>query len=374
MRRWIISFVIGLVGLPLLLRFIELDDGFVVLVFGQTTVEMPLWFVFVCMLLFSVASYYLARAVRILLLSPRLMNRWFSRRGKAKTRNLTVSGFLSLLEGNWTVAGRDLLKAADKSESPVINYLLAARARLENDDLAGAEALLNKAEEAMPEARIAIGIYHAQLLQQVDLHDNAHTIIAALAAEKPKHAMLQKMLMASYRQRGEAQKVLGLYPTLQKQKLLSAGEMEKLLRETCLQIVEQAPNIEALEKHWSLFPPMAHQNPAIVGAYCSALLRANGDIAAEELLRKTLAKHWQSELVTLYGQARATDPLKQLQTAEQWLKHHPQDDELMLALARISQRNQLWAKARDYYQDYIRRTHSAQAQQEMARLPLLQPI
>lgn len=374
MRRWIISFVIGLVGLPLLLRLIELDDGFAVLVFGQTTVEMPLWFVFVCMLLFSLASYYVARAIRILLISPRLMNRWFSKRGRAKTRNLTVSGFLSLLEGNWTAAGRDLLKAADKAEAPVLNYLLAARARLENDDLVGAETLLSKAEEAAPEARIAIGIYHAQLLQQVDLHDNAHTILASLAAEKPKHAMLQKMLMASYRQRGEAQKVLGLFPTLQKQKILSHTELEKTLCETCLQIVEQAPNTDDLEKHWALFPPMAHHNTTIVGAYCRALLRTGGDIVAEELLRKTLTKHWQGDLVALYGQVRAADTLKQLQTAEHWLKHHSQEDELFLALARISQRNQLWAKARDYYQDYIQRTHSPQAQQEMARLPLMQPV
>ena len=57
MRRWIISFIIGLLGLPLLLRLIELDDGFVLLVFGQTNVEMPLWFVFASMLLFSIVSY-----------------------------------------------------------------------------------------------------------------------------------------------------------------------------------------------------------------------------------------------------------------------------------------------------------------------------
>lgn len=80
------------------------------------------------------------------------MNRWFNRRGVARTHNLTVKGFLSLLEGNWSAASRDLLKAADKSPAPILNYLLAARARLENDDLSGAETLLEKATEMMPEA------------------------------------------------------------------------------------------------------------------------------------------------------------------------------------------------------------------------------
>ncbi len=374
MRRWIISFIIGLLGLPLLLRLIELDDGFVVLVFGQTTVEMPLWFVFASMLLFSIVSYYAARSMHMVWRTPRLMNRWFNKRGQTKTRNLTVSGFLSLLEGNWTAAGRDLLKAADKSEAPILNYLLAARARLENDDLSGAEALLNKAEESMPEARVAIGIYHAQMLQQIDLHENAHAIICALATEKPKHAMLQKLLMTSYRQRGEAQKVLGLFPTLHKQKLLPPAEMEKILRDTCVQIIEQAPNADALTKHWALFPASAQQDLTVIAHYCRVLLRNHDDVTAEELLRKTLAKRWQTELVTLYGQACANDALKQLQTAEQWLKHHADEDELQLALARISQRNQLYAKSRDYYLDYIRRTHSTTAQQELKLLPVTQHV
>lgn len=371
MRRWIISFILGLLGLPLLLRLIELDDGFAVLVFGQTTVEMPMWFVFASMLLFAVLCYYLARSLRILLLTPRLMNRWFNRRGQTRTHNLSVRGFVALLEGNWTAASRDLLKAADKSPTGLINYLLAARAKLENNDLAGAEALLEKATALMPEARVGIGIYHAQLLLQVDMPDQAHGIVAALAAERPRHALLQKMLMASYRQRGEAQKVLALFPTLQKQKLFNNNELEQLLRDTCIQIVEQANTAEALEKHWALFPPLAQQSTPIVAAYCKALLRVGRPDTAEVCLRKLLPKRWRTELVTLYGLAKGQDPLAQLRTAEQWLKQHPEDDALLLALARISAHNRLWAKARDYYLDCIRRTHDVEAERELAALPVV---
>lgn len=371
MRRWIISFVLGLLGLPVLLRLMELDDGFAVLVFGQTTVEMPMWFVFASMLLFAIVCYYLARALRILLLSPRLMNRWFARRGHARTHNLSVQGFISLLEGNWTAASRDLLKAADKSPTAVMNYLLAARAKLENDDLAGAETLLEKATELMPEAKVGIGIYHAQLLLQVEMYDQAHTIVSTLAAERPKHALLQKMLMASYRQRGEAQKVLALFPTLQKQKLLTSSELELLLRDTCVQIVEQADTADALEKHWALFPPLAQQSPHIVAAYCRALLRVGQGSTAEAQLRKLLPKQWHADLVTLYGLAAGQDSLGQLKIAEGWLKQHPEDDALSLALARISARNRLWAKSRDYYLTHIRRTHSTEAQQELAKLPVV---
>jgi uncharacterized protein HemY len=167
MRRWILLFVAGLIGLPLLLRVIALDDSFVVFVFGQTTIEMPLWFVAAAAVLAAVVGYYAVRFVQAVFFTPRRINRWMNRRNQRKVHDLTLRGYLSLLEGSWSAASRDLQKAADKSDNAVLNYLLAAKARIENNDLSAAEALLRKAEETLPEARTPISVYQAQLLQQI---------------------------------------------------------------------------------------------------------------------------------------------------------------------------------------------------------------
>ncbi|MEZ5435162.1 MAG: heme biosynthesis HemY N-terminal domain-containing protein [Pseudomonadales bacterium] len=130
MRRWILLFVAGLIGLPLLLRVIALDDSFVVFVFGQTTVEMPLWFVVAAMVLLALVGYYGARFLAAVIFTPRRISRWMSRRNQRKVQDLTLRGYLSLLEGSWSAASRDLQKAADKSDSAVLNYLLAAKAKM----------------------------------------------------------------------------------------------------------------------------------------------------------------------------------------------------------------------------------------------------
>ncbi len=237
---------------------------------------------------------------------------------------------MSLLEGNWSTASRDLQKAADKSDNAVLNYLLAAKARIENSDLASAENLLRKAEEMLPEARTPISIYQAQLLQQIGVPEKAHEILEILAAEHPRHAYVQKLLVDSYRQRGETETVL---------QILSKQHRQKPL-----------------------------QDVAMISELCRLQISHGNGVAAEELLRKKLAKQWLPEWVSLYGNAAAQDGIQQLQTAEKWLKEHPQDPALQLALAHICQRNQLWAKARDYYESYLRLQKDEQAAKELVQL------
>lgn len=330
MRRWILLFVAGLIGLPLLLRFIALDDSFVVLVFGQTTVEMPLWFVVAAMLLASVMGVYATRFFLTVVFTPRRINRWMNRRNQRKVQDLTLSGYLSLLEGSWSAASRDLQKAADKSDNAVLNYLLAAKARIENSDLAGAETLLRKAEEMLPEARTPISVYQAQLLQQIGVPEKAHEILETLAAENPRHAHIQKLLVDSYRQRGDTETVL---------RILSSQHRQKPLQDT-----------------------------SMISELCRLQNSHGNGAATEELLRKKLAKQWLPEWVALYGQAAGADGIQQLQTAEKWLKEHSQDAALHLALAHICQRNHLWAKARDYYESYLCIQKDEQAAKELVQL------
>jgi HemY protein len=330
MRRWIIVFLVGLLGLPLILRVIELDNSFAVLVLGETTVEMPLWFVVASMFLLGVGSYFLARILRAMLLAPKRINRWIDRRAQRKVHDLTLRGFLASLEGNWTAASRDLQKAAEKSDTAVLNYLLAARTRVENDDLASAEMLIRKAEQLLPDAQLPIGIYQAQLLQQAGVPEKAHDILQDLASQNPRHVYLQKLLINSYRQRGDSQKVL---------QMLSQQHRQKPL-----------------------------QDMALLTELCRLQILHGAGAQAEEILRKQLARQWRAEWVRLYGQAVGQDGVKQLQFAEKCLKDHPQDSELVLALARICQNNHLWAKARDYYEAYLQQQANPDINMELVRL------
>ena len=58
----------------------------------------------------------------------------------------------------------------------------------------------------------------------------------------------------------------------------------------------------------------------------------------------------------------------QLQTAEAWLKDHPNDPSLLLTLGRLCLQTSLWGKARDYLESSLRVQRNPEACAELARL------
>jgi HemY protein len=54
--------------------------------------------------------------------------------------------------------------------------------------------------------------------------------------------------------------------------------------------------------------------------------------------------------------------------AESWLAAHPDEPELLLCLGRLSARDKLWGKARDYFESSYRLQRSAEVCAELGRL------
>ena len=99
------------------------------------------------------------------------------------------------------------------------------------------------------------------------------------------------------------------------------------------------------------------------------LLAAAGDEAqAETLLRKVLRNHWSDELIHLYGRICGTKPDEQLLVAERWLQDRPNNPDLLLALGRLSLRNELWGKAREYFETSLHLRRSQETLAELSRL------
>jgi HemY protein len=57
-----------------------------------------------------------------------------------------------------------------------------------------------------------------------------------------------------------------------------------------------------------------------------------------------------------------------LSRAEGWLADHPKEPQLLLCLGRLSARDELWGKARDYFENAYRLEKSAEICAELGRL------
>lgn len=126
--------------------------------------------------------------------------------------------------------------------------------------------------------------------------------------------------------------------------------------------------LQSLNRAWQQLTSAQRQEPQLVLAYAEQLRQLGAGAEAEEALRTAIKRKYESHLARLYGLVRGSDPSRQLQTAEHWLKEHADDPGLLLTLGRLCLQNSLWGKARDYLESSLRLQRNPETCAELARL------
>jgi len=169
-------------------------------------------------------------------------------------------------------------------------------------------------------------------------------------------------------------KLAGLLPQLRKRKLLSPDQLRDLESSCYRNLLQQsvasgdAPSVDDLHGIWQRVPSDLKQEDEMLQAYTGLLLRAGDHATAEKVILRALKQQWHPALVRQFGYVEKTDLPKQLALAENWLSSHPEDPELLLCLGRLSARNKLWGKARDYFESSYRLQRSPEICAELGRL------
>ena len=96
--------------------------------------------------------------------------------------------------------------------------------------------------------------------------------------------------------------------------------------------------------------------------------QAVAQTGAAKAIEHALRKNWSDDLVKRYGELDFASPQRQLLSAESWIQDRPGNAELLLALGRIAMRNELWGKAKEYFETSIDVAASAEAHGELSRL------
>jgi HemY protein len=107
-------------------------------------------------------------------------------------------------------------------------------------------------------------------------------------------------------------------------------------------------------------------------AYLRALLTTGESAEAIRLLTKYIKYQWSDRLVELLGYIDNQDAAEQILLLEGWVKDRPKNVNLMLTLGRLSLRNKLWGKAREYFESALHFSNntgsSAEINAELGRL------
>ncbi|NMT63242.1 heme biosynthesis HemY N-terminal domain-containing protein [Marinobacter orientalis] len=359
---------------------LQYDLGYIRISLGNYLVETNFWIGLALLVLLVVGSVMALNLFRRLRHGTGMVAGWIARSSERRARRRTTQGLLALAEGNWPRARKLLTSSAEHADTPLINYLAAAQASFETGDHEAVDELLRKAFESTPGSDMAVGITQAQLQLAGNRLEQALATLLRLRKQAPHHPFVLKLLKNTYVRLEDWRELSRLLPEIRKRNLMEGEELAELERlvwhnllqnaaEECRrQSDDHSVSLEPLTRLWDELPGFLRRDEHTIREYARLLARLGDEAQAETLLRKVLRNHWGDDLINLYGRVKGQKPDEQLLIAEQWLKDRPNNPELLLALGRLSLRNELWGKAREYFETSLRLRRSRETMAELGRL------
>ena len=345
------------------------DPGYFLASYGDWSVESSLSIFILALTITIFVSYFTLRLLFGTLHIPGRVAYWRRHRRSLRARAATNRGLLALAEGDWPRAERFLKRFADSSDTPLLNYLGAARAAQKQGADGRRDQYLSQAFQSMPDAELAVGLTQAEVQLSSDQAEQALATLRHLRTIAPKHGYVLHLLRKIYERLESWDDLLELMPELTRQHLLDSKQAEALTQRIYRQRLQQAAvRIDTLQQCWDETPKALRHSAEMLHDYAKLLIEVGGHGEAEIHLHDYLIKQWDPQLIRLYGQVKGDNPARQLSTAEKWLgeyEHHP---EQLLAVARIAFHNKLWGKGRSYLEASIGFEPRAESYCELGQL------
>lgn len=350
------------------------DPGYVLVSYDGATLQTSLWLMLIAISLTVLLIFWFVRLLGFVFTSGGNLNIWRTKKRSARARSQTIKGLINLAEGNWLRASRYLSVSAESSDTPLLNYLGAARAVHEMDDPVKRDEYLRIAYENTPEAHLAVGITQAQL----QLSRGQWEQCLATLKRLPGKPYVLKMLKQVYLELKDWQSLWRILPDVRKSKLESSEELDRLEIKVAARLLTEllangdlensSASIELARKIWKKVAPLSKKDDSLINLYVRCLFRMDAEQEAERLVKSSMKADWSDKLVELYGTLVGKDQQARLKTAESWLKKHQHNAKLMTCLGRLSLSNNEKDKAKQYFRSSLELSKSSDALRELGRL------
>ncbi|NME03142.1 heme biosynthesis HemY N-terminal domain-containing protein [Aeromonas sp. DNRA1] len=274
------------------------NKGYVLISLGNYTVESSVTSAVILAVLFYgallIVEWLLGRVFGL----RRKTLGWYGSRRRRKANQQTVAATLAMAEGHYSQAEKLMLKGASNSDTPLLNYLSAAKAAQARGDDVRRDQYLQKAQEENPKAELALTLTQTQLQIEQGQYDTALAMLESVYALNPRHPMVLDQLRQVHLAREDWAALIDLIPVLHKVGKLTPKQEEDLLQQAWRGRLDAASGaLETLRPIWQELPRKLRQDPDLLAAYGDSLRQLGADNEAAELWLDALRKQVSPQLL-----------------------------------------------------------------------------
>ena len=343
------------------------DGGYVKIFLGEYLVEVS-FFVFVVGFLMTLfLLYFLIRTVVNLFKTPKRVSNWNNQRNQRVSQNKLGNGFLSLMQGDWKRAEKQLLAKTDTryNQVPYVNFLAAAQAAQEQGKYEQRDYYLAQAAQQAPKNKLAINMTKARLHQQAGQHDAALTALLEVKDEGKKNQQFTAMLVQAYDHKDDFDSLQEILPQARRIGALPDTVLNDIQADIDIDSFQKASDKEMI---WKKLSKTSKQDADFIKVYAEYQLSNGRPDIAEKLIRTTLKKAWDDGLVNTYGRIVSTQHKKLLRNVEGWLLARPENVELYVAAGRLAAQGQDFSRAEKAFEEAIKLSKSPEAYEGLGKL------
>ncbi|MDE2365300.1 MAG: heme biosynthesis protein HemY [Betaproteobacteria bacterium] len=329
------------------------NNGYVLVVAHPYRIELSLNLLAVLLLATFFVAYFLVRLAVITLRLPREVSEFRLRRRREKARRAMLDGLRAFLEGRYAKAEKASAAALEMKESPAIdaiNAVVAARSAHELRRYSQRDEFIAVAESSAPKEISLRLVTQAELLLDEHRAGEALQVLHALRATGARqHAAALRLELKAHQQLENWDMVLNLLGQLEQRDALDKTLLKQLRCHAHVKnLKSRVLDPRALREYWQSVPSTDKKDSKLAAAAAHACTAIGDCAAARQIIEQSLDRQWDSELIELYAECVEKDAIGQIERAEAWLKSHPNDASLLLALGKLCVHCELWGKAQNY--------------------------
>lgn len=312
------------------------NKGYVLIALGNYTIESSVTSAVILAILFYGALLLVEWILgRVFGLRRKTLG-WYGSRRRRKANQQTVAATLAMAEGQYSQAEKLLIKGASNSDTPLLNYLSAAKAAQARGDDTRRDQYLQKAQEENPKAELALTLTQTQLQIEQGQYDTALATLESVYALNPRHPMVLDQLRQVHQARQDWSALCDLIPVLHKVGKLTPKQEEDLLQQAWSGRLQQAAeSLDTLKATWQELPRKLRLEPELLVRYGDMLCQLGADGEAVTLWQEALRKQAMPQLLARLPRLKL-DNYQPLLTLLQKMQGQPEVDTALAQLYLLS--------------------------------------